>query len=123
MLTPEETHVLILADSISSSVHGANSPLKLGSNIFKHGSAELNLKLWVFHLYDCQCTFGGRAKVCDLKSKNKNSWKEEDKIWTNENMELNSNTIDAVLINGRQARPDNLIPYQTFDVTSVKNFR
>jgi len=45
MSTPEETHVLILADSISSSVHGANSPLKLGSNIFKHGSAELNLKL------------------------------------------------------------------------------
>ena len=38
-------------------------------------------------------------------------------------MELNSNTIDAVLINGRQARPDNLIPYQTFDVTNVKNFR
>ena len=38
-------------------------------------------------------------------------------------MELNSNTIDAVLINGRQARPDNFIPYQTFDVTSVKNFR
>ena len=64
MSTPEETHVLILADSISSSVHGANSPLKLGSNIFKHGSAELNLKLWVFH--DCQGKFGGRTKVCDL---------------------------------------------------------
>ena len=45
LTTPEETHVMILADSISSSVHGANSPLKLGSNIFKHGSAELNLKL------------------------------------------------------------------------------
>ena len=66
MSTPEETHVLILADSISSSVHGANSPLKLGSNIFKHGSAELNLKIWVFHLHDSQGKFGGRAKVCDL---------------------------------------------------------
>merc|ERR1712235_207773 len=57
MSKPEETHVVLIADSISSSVHGANSPLKLGSNIFEHGSAELNLK-------------------------------EEDKIWTNENMEL-----------------------------------
>ena len=54
MSTPEETHVLILADSISSSVNGANSPLKLGSNIFKQGSAELNLKLWVFHFQYCQ---------------------------------------------------------------------
>ena len=52
-----------------------------------------------------------------------NLCKEEDKIWTNENMELNSNTVDAVLINGRQARPDNLIPYQTFDLTNIKNIR
>ena len=57
---------MILADSISSSVHGANSPLKLGSNIFKHGSAELNLKLWVLNFHDCQGQFGGLAKVCDF---------------------------------------------------------
>ena len=51
MSKPEETHVVLIADSISSSVHGANSPLKLGSNIFEHGSAELNLKSSVFTIF------------------------------------------------------------------------
>ena len=116
MSEPEETHVMLIADSISSSVHGANSPLKLGSNIFEQGSAELNLKLQVLSISDHTKFFGWNHMVWNL-------CKEEDKIWTNENMELNSNTVDAVLINGRQARPDNLIPYQTFDLTTVKNFR
>ena len=58
MSEPEETHVMLIADSISSSVHGANSPLKLGSNIFEQGSAELNLKLQVLSISDHTKFFG-----------------------------------------------------------------
>ena len=62
MSEPEATHVMLIADSISSSVHGANSPLKLGSNIFEHGSAELNLKLPVSSI------FTGSLEILGLKS-------------------------------------------------------
>ena len=58
---------------MSSSVHNAQSALKVTSSVFLGGSAEINLK-------------------------------EENKIISHEKMELNAAAIDAILINGRQAR-------------------
>ena len=71
----EKTHVVIFGDSMSSSVHNAQSALKVTSSVFLGGSAEINLK-------------------------------EENKIISHEKMELNAAAIDAILINGRQARDD-----------------
>ena len=50
---------------------------------------------------------------------------EVDKIKSiyNENIELSSRAIDAILINGRQSRPDNNIPYHKFDMSGNRNFR
>ena len=67
--------MVILGDSMSSSVHNAQSALKVTSSVFLGGSAEINLK-------------------------------EENKIISHEKMELNAAAIDAILINGRQARDD-----------------
>ena len=49
--------------------------------------------------------------------------KKEDKIKSIENIELSSRAIDAILINGRQSRPDNNIPYHIFDMSGNRNFR
>ena len=50
---------------------------------------------------------------------------EVDKIKSiyNENIELSSRAIDAILINGRQSRPDNNIPYHIFNISGNRNFR
>ena len=48
---------------------------------------------------------------------------EKDKIKSIENIELSSRAIDAILINGRQSRPDNNIPYHLFDISGNRNFR
>ena len=49
--------------------------------------------------------------------------KEQNKVKSFENIELNAATIDSTLINGRQSRPDNSIPYHRFDILETKNFR
>ena len=46
---------------------------------------------------------------------------EEERIKSIENIELSSRAIDAILINGRQSRPDNNIPYHKF--VGNRNFR
>ena len=49
--------------------------------------------------------------------------KEQNKVKSFENIELNAATIDSTLINGRHSRPDNSIPYHRFDVSDNQNFR
>jgi len=39
----ESTHVIVVSDSMTSSVNGATSALKLASNVFMGGSAEINV--------------------------------------------------------------------------------
>ena len=46
---------------------------------------------------------------------------EEDQIKSIENITLSDRSIDAILINGRQSRPDNKIPYHKF--VGNRNFR
>ena len=48
---------------------------------------------------------------------------EEDQIKSIENITLSDRSIDAILINGRQSRPDNNIPYHIFDISGNRNFR